>query len=222
MIRLLRNLFLRNWILKLAALSLAFVLWLTLIPEEKIFSEKTFVVPLETQNLSDAYEISERPQATVDVTVRAPNRLLGQMTSADVQAILDLRRATVNQEDYPLNPDLVSVPPEAKVVRVFPNKARIKLERAKEVLMDVQTVIVGKPKPGFRVESTELIPSKVYVRGPESKIRPKDQVRTTPVDVAGLDETDTFRVDLVLPRPELRFSTGQTSATVKVIVAPVK
>jgi YbbR domain-containing protein len=214
--RTIKNLFFRNWALKLLALILAFFLWITLIPEEKIVSEKTFVVPLEARNLPADLEMTERPEATIDVTVQAANRLLGQMTSADVQAVLNLSRASLNQEEYPLNLDIVAVPAGAKVVRVFPNKARLKLERSVEVLMEIQPVLVGKVKTGMKIDRLDLIPSKVFVRGPESKIKPKDRIRTSPIDVTDLEESQTFDVDLILPRPELRFTTAQTRTSVKV------
>jgi YbbR domain-containing protein len=214
--RALHTLFVRNGALKLLSFVLAVVLWITLIPEEKIFSEKSFVVPLEPRNLPAAFEISERPPATVDVTVRAPNRLLGQMTSADVQAVLNLSRANLNQEDYPLNLDIVAVPPGAKAVRVFPNKAHLKLERSAEVLMEIQAVTVGKPKEGWKVDQIELLPSKVFVRGPESKIKAKEKIRTSPIDISGLETAKTFEADLILPRPELRFTTALTRASVKI------
>ena len=93
MIRFLRNLLVRNWGLKLFSLGLALVLWLTLIPEEKTFSEKTFVVPLQRRNLPADFELVTAPPSTVDVTVRARNRLLSQITEKDVQAVLNLSRA---------------------------------------------------------------------------------------------------------------------------------
>lgn len=219
MIRYIKNLLTRNRGLKLFSLLLAFVLWLTLIPEEKIFSEKTLVVPLETRNLSAEFEIVEKPLNMIDVTLRAPKGLLSRITSADIQAVLNLEKATVNQEDYPLNPDLVVVPPEAKVVRVMPNKVRMKLELSKEVLMEVAPVFIGTVKEGHKIDKVELIPSKVYVRGPESKIKPKDRIRTSPIDITGLDQSAEFEADLILPKPELRFTTAQTKAKVKVILA---
>ncbi|MHB8055497.1 MAG: CdaR family protein [Candidatus Aminicenantales bacterium] len=214
--RALRNFFFRNGWLKLLAFFMAFILWITLMPEEKIVSEKTFQVRLEPRNLPAAFEMTERPPASIDVTVRATNRLLGQMTSADVQAVLNLSRANVAQEDYPLNPDIVTVPEGAKAVRVFPNKVRLKIEKSAEVLMEIQPVLVGQPGAGFKVDHVDLLPSKVFVRGPESKIKPQDRIRTSPMDITGLKDLKVFEVDLILPRPELRFATAQTRATVTI------
>lgn len=216
MMRAIRSFLFRNGWLKLLAFALAFILWITLMPEEKIVSEKTFQVRLDSAGLPADLEMTERPPATIDVTVRATNRLLGQMTSSDVRAVLNLSRATPAQEDYPLNPDIITVPAGAKAVRVFPNKAHLKVEQSAEVLMEIQPVVVGHPDPEFKVDNIEILPSKVFVRGPASKIRPQDRIRTSPIDITGLREPNVYEVDLILPRPELRFMTSQTRAAVTI------
>jgi YbbR domain-containing protein len=213
-----RELFLRNGLLKLLAFFMAVLLWVGLMPEEKIMSEKSFQVPLEPRNLPAELEITERPPATIDVTIRGPKRLLGEMSSADILAVLNLSRASTNQEDYPLNPDIVTVPAGAKAVRVFPNKAHIKIERSAEIQMEIQPVLIGKPKDGLKIDQVEIVPAKVFVRGPESKIKTQDRIRTSPVDITGIDSLRIYEVDLILPRPELRFATTLTRASVKVTV----
>jgi len=218
MIRFLRNLFLRNWALKVIALVLAFVLWLTLIPEEKTFSERTLVVPLERRNLPADFELVVPPPATIDVTIRARNRILSQITDKDVQAVLNLSRARLDQQDYPLNPDMILVPPDVQVVQVFPNTVKLRLERSVQVVMDIQIVAVGKVKEGFVQTKIEVIPSQVNVRGPESKFKVKEKVRTSPVDLTDLEQTKAFEVDLILPHPEVRLAEARTRATVVVTV----
>jgi len=218
MITFIKNLVVRNWPLKILSLALAFLLWLILIPEEKTFSEKSLTVALETRNLPADFEIVEKPQPTIDVTIRARNRLLNQITPASVRAVLNLERATVNQEDYPLNPDNIIAPPEVKVVLVMPNKVHLKLERSAEVLMDVAPVLIGKVKDGFKLVRFETVPSKVPVRGPQSKIKPKDVIRTSPVDITDLAQDAEFEAALILPKPELRFTTAQTKARIKVFL----
>ena len=222
MMRFMINLFTRNWALKLLALLLAFVLWLTLIPEEKIFSEKILSVPLETRNIPAETELVEKPSATIEVTLRAPNRLLGEISPSDILAILNLEKATVNQEDYPLNTSMVRVPPDAKVIRIFPNKVHLKLEKSKAVLMDVFPVIIGKAKEGFTIDKIELTPSKVFVRGPESKFGPKDRVQTSPVDITDLSQSAQFEADLILPKPDLRLGTTQTKVRVRIFLSKLK
>ena len=218
----LKDLFTRNWGLKLLSFLLAIVLWLTIGSEEKVFGERTIPVTLETRNIPSDMELVEKSISVVDVTVRAPNRLLGQLTAIDITAVLDLTRATPSQEEYALDPSLIIVPPSAMAVRVFPSKAHIKLERTGTAEMEVLPEIEGQVQPGFKVERVEALPAKIKVSGPESKFKARDKVRTRPVDVTGLAETAEFSTDVILPRAELRVPPGFAQIRIRVTIVPEK
>lgn len=213
-----KDLLTRNGLLKLLSFVLAVVLWITLIPEEKTFGERTLAVPLETRNIPPDMELVEKAVSIVDVTVQATNRLLGQITANDLTAVLDLKNAAAGQEDYALDASMVVVPPNVKAVRVYPTKAPIKLELASEIEMAVAVSIQGRVKEGYRIESYEVAPSKVKVRGPASKFRPRDGLRTGPVIVDGLAESFEIETDILLPRPDLRLVSGTAKARVKVSI----
>lgn len=208
----------RNWGLKLVSAVLALALWLVLVPADKVLSEKTLTVPLEMRDIPDRMEIVERSVGTVDVTVRAPNRILDQITPSTLAARLDLEKATVYQLEYPLNKSIISLPLGADVIEVRPNKVQIKLEWTKEATLDVHPSIRGKVAAGFRIAGIEVDPAEVIVRGPESRVRVKDAVTTAPVDVTDLAQTKEFEVDLILPRPELRLVSARTTALVRVTI----
>jgi len=212
----------RDWKLKLVSLLLALGLWLLLVPSEKIFSEKALTIPLETRNVPAGLEIVELQTSTIDVTLRAPNRLLGEIGPSGLVARVDLERATVLQQEYPLDKSMIAVPPGAEVVKIAPNKVTIKLERTGEASLDVHPTLRGKPAPGFRIARTEIEPSSVLVRGPEGRLRAKEAATTAPVDVSGLAEPTVFEADIILPRPEFRLVSPPTRARVTVQVEPVK
>lgn len=220
--RYLKGLVVRNWGLKLVSLVLALALWLVLVPADKILAEKTLTVPLEMRDIPENMEIVERSVSTVDVTVRAPSRILDQISPSTVSARLGLERATVYQLEYPLNRSIISLPDEANVMEVRPNKVQIKLEWTREATLDVHPSIRGKVAAGFRIAKIEVDPKEVIVSGPESRVRPKETVTTAPVDVTDLNRTRDFEVDLILPRAELRLVSSQTSAVVRVTVEPDK
>ncbi len=100
----------RDWRLKLVSLGLALGLWLLLVPAEKVSSEKSLTIPLETRNVPAGLEIVERPAATVDITLRAPKRLLDEIGPSELVASLDLERATVLQQEYQLTTSMIAVP----------------------------------------------------------------------------------------------------------------
>ncbi len=212
----------KDWKLKLVSLVLALGLWLLLVPAEKMFSEKSLTIPLETRNIPAGLEIVERQVATIDITLRAPNRLLDEIGPSGLVARIDLDHATVLQQEYPLNTSMIAVPPGAEVVKISPGKVTIKLELTAEATLDVHPTLRGKTAPGFRIARTEIEPSSVLVRGPESRVRIKEAATTAPVDVSGLAESTVFEADIILPRPELRLVSPQTRARVTVLVEPDK
>lgn len=213
--------FTRNWALKLLSFVLAFLLWLTLVPEEKIFGERTLAIPIETPNLPPDLELVDKSVSMAEVTVRAPNRALGQITANDIAVVLDLSKAAAAEADYALDPSRVIVPPNVQAVRVFPTKIRIKLERSREIEMTVVPSTVGAPREGFRVEKVEAIPAKVRIRGPESMFRTRDILRAEAVDITGIAATTEFEAGLLPPRAELRASTGLARVRIRVTVAGI-
>lgn len=208
----------KDWPLKLVSLGLALVLWLLLVPSQKMSTEKSLTIPLETLNIPAGLEIVERPVATVDITLRAPSRILGQIGPSDLVAGLDLGRATVLQQEYPLHKSMIAVPPDVEVVKISPSKLTIRLERTSQARIEVHPTLRGRPAQGFRVARTEIEPSNVTVQGPESLVEAAQAATTAPIDVAGLTESTVFDADIILPRPELRFVTPQTRARVTVLI----
>lgn len=216
--RFLKNLFLKNWGLKLFSLFLAMVLWFTLIPEEKAFSEKSLTVPLELYNIPSNMEVVEKPIQTLDVKIRAPNRLISQITSANVHAVLDLQKARVDQEEYPLNRNMISIPEGAEVKDINPSQVTLKVEMLREITLQVEPNITGKLQEGLILVSKEVIPPQVVVKGPESKIKAKDKVSTSPIDISVLTKSSEVEADLILSNPELRLASSKTKVLVRFVI----
>jgi YbbR domain-containing protein len=218
MIGLLRDFFTRNWGLKLLAFILAFLLWLVLIPEEKTYSEKTLTVSLETRNIPQDMELVEKPAATVDVTIKAKNRLLNEISASSVFARLDLDKASVYQDIYPLSGASIVLPPGAEVVSISPNMIRLKLEKTKQMDLEVAPMIVGKIGEGYKIAKIEVTPARVPVKGAESKIKARDKVLTSPVDISLFTRSQTVIADIILPRPDLRLATSLTKVRIDIIL----
>jgi YbbR domain-containing protein len=221
MIKLIRNFFLRNWELKLLSVLIAFFVWLSLIPEEKTFSEKTLTIPLETHNIPADMELVEKPDPTVDVTIRAPNRMINEISAVNVFAKLNLSRASIMQQEYPLNETMISLPTGAEVVRIFPTMVRLKLERTREVSLDVVPNIIGQAKEGYGVAKIEVLPPRVLVKGPESKFGQKDRVSTSPVDITELTSSTEVEADLILSKPELRLASPRPKVRIRIFIEEI-
>ncbi len=221
MVRLIRRLFLRNWGLKLFSFLIALVLWLTLIPDEKIFDEKMLPVRLNVHNIPSGMVLVENPPSTLNVIIRAPKRLIDQFTSDNVNAVLDLREARVDVQNYYLTPNNVRAPEGAEIKEVIPPQVNLKLERIVEEVLEVEPDIIGDLPEGLGVAKIEVVPSRVRVRGPESKVNKDDKVRTSPVDISALKEPAEVEASLIPPN-DLRLATSRTTVTVKILIQEIK
>lgn len=213
-----KKLFTKNLGLKIFSFFLALILWFSLIPEEKKFSEKTLNVPLELHNIPSDIELVERPMQTVQVSIRAPERLINQITSANVHAVLDLRKASTAQEDYTLSRSMVSIPDGAEVKEISPSLVNLKFEKSEQLMLSIKPNIIGELPPGFTLLKTEVEPSEVLVKGPESKLNENDVVRTSPIDISNFKHTTAIEADLITPAPELTIMGTKTTALVKLLI----
>ncbi len=216
----LKGLFLKNWGLKLFSLLIALILWITLIPPEKMFQEKNLTISLETHNLPQNMELVKKPPAAIDVTIRAPYRYMDQITSSNVVAELNLQNASLFQEDYTLNESMISMPTgvRATVVKITPNTVNLKLERSIEIMLEVVPDTIGDPIEGLKIEKIDVNPTQVLIRGAESKIKKDYKVRTSPIDISTLMQTTELEADLILPSPDLSFATSLTKVKVTIFI----
>jgi YbbR domain-containing protein len=216
--RFFKRLFLKNWGLKLFSFLLALILWLTLITPEKVFSDKWLTIPLELHNIPPEMELMEKPLATIDVKIRASKSLINDITSANVHAVLNLEKASLDQEDYPLNKSMISIPSGAEVREIRQSLVSLKLEGTKEILLDVEANIIGELTKGLKVENVGIFPPQVLIKGPESKVKDNYKVRTSPIDISSLTETTELEADLILPNPDLRLASAQTKVRVRILI----
>jgi YbbR domain-containing protein len=213
-----KKIFTKNLGLKIFSFFLALILWFSLIPEEKKFSEKTLSVPLELHNIPSDIELVERPMQTVQVSIRAPERLINQITSANVHAVLDLKKASTAQEDYTLTRSMVSIPDGAEVKEISPSLVNLKFERSEQLMLSIKPNIIGELPEGFNLLKTEVEPPEVLVKGPESKLNENDIVRTSPIDISNFKHTTAIEADLITPAPELTIVGSKTTALVKLLI----
>jgi YbbR domain-containing protein len=218
MSNILKNIFVSHWQFKLISFILAIILWITFIPEEKVFSEKTITVPLELFNTPAELDLVEKPPATVDVKVRAPNRLINDVNPSTVHTVLNLQNATVEQTEYTLNRNMVSIPVGAEVKEIYPSQVYLKFEQLKEMELEVVPNLVGKLPEGLKLAKVEILPPKVLIRGPESQFKDEYKVSTRPIDKSSLSQSIELIAYLILPNPNLRLADPDIIVTVKLLI----
>ena len=171
----------RNLGLKLLALALAILLWLTVAGEHIV--ERSLRVPLEFRNVPEALEIVGNAPDTVDVRMRGSSALLSRVQPGEIVAVLDLAGARPGSRLFHIRTDEVRAPFGIEVAQVIPSTLALELEKSARRLVRVTPATDGDPAPGYVVARTTSEPPSVEIVGPESRVRQVTEATTEPVSI---------------------------------------
>jgi YbbR domain-containing protein len=171
----------RNLGLKLLALALAILLWLTVAGEHIV--ERSLRVPLEFRNVPEALEIVGNAPDTVDVRMRGSSALLSRVQPGEIVAVLDLGGARPGSRLFHIRTDEVRAPFGIEVAQVIPSTLALELEKSARRLVRVTPATDGDPAPGYVVARTTSEPPSVEIVGPESRVRQVTEATTEPVSI---------------------------------------
>jgi YbbR domain-containing protein len=118
-VRFLRKYIFANAALKVLALGISFLLWVTYTSEP--FAEVGFQVPLEFTSMPAQLEISGDVPTTVRVRVRGRSALLRRLVTADLSVRVDLKDWKEGAFQVRVSPDMVGTPYGVTVVQVSPS-----------------------------------------------------------------------------------------------------
>jgi YbbR domain-containing protein len=173
----------RNLGLKVLAIALATVLWLTVAGEHVV--ERSLRVPLEFRNVPERLEIVGTTPDTVDVRVRGSSALLSRVQPGEIVAVVDLGSARAGSRIVAIRADEVRAPFGIEVAQVVPPTLSLDLERSAQRHVPVVPQTQGDPAPGFVVGRVSAEPPTVEIEGPETRVRQVAEATTEPVPIAG-------------------------------------
>jgi YbbR domain-containing protein len=207
--------------LKIVAIALATLLWLTVAGEHVV--ERIIRVPLEFRNIPPQLEVVGDPPSSVDVRLRGSSALLSRLEPGEVVAVLDLNNARSGSRLFHIPNEEVRAPYGVEVTQVVPGTLAIELEKSARRLIPIKASVEGEPAPGFIVGPVTAEPATVEVVGPESRVKKVADAMTEPVSVAGSrsDVRDVVAVGVTdsavrLVRPQ------DVTVIVSVVPAPVE
>jgi YbbR domain-containing protein len=207
--------------LKVLAIALATVLWLTVAGEHIV--ERTLRVPLAVRNLPTTLEIEGDLPAAVDVRVRGSASQLSRLDPGEVVAMLDLTGARPGSRLFHLRTDEVRVPYGVAVEQVMPPSLSLSLEKSAQRTIPVVPATDGEPAAGFVVGRISATPATVQIVGPESHVREVSQATTEPVEIDGRRERVRDVVTVGVADSSVRLVEPQSAeVVVEIQLAPVE
>lgn len=211
----------RHLWLKILAIALATLLWLTVAGEHVV--ERSLRVPLEFRNMPEALEIVGNAPDSVDVRVRGSSAVLSRLQSGEIVAVLDLSSARAGSRLFHIRNDSVRSPFGVEVGQVAPATLALELEKSARRRVPVIPAVEGEPAPGFVVGRITANPATVEIVGPDSRVRQVAEATTEPVSVkeARVRVRDGVTVGVV--DPSVRLTQVQSAdVTVEIWPAPVE
>jgi YbbR domain-containing protein len=207
----------RHFGLKIVALTLATLLWLTVAGEHVV--ERIIRVPLEFRNIPVQLEVVGDPPDSVDVRLRGSSALLSRLAPGEVVAVIDLDAARAGSRLFHIRNEQVRAPFGVEVSQVVPGTIGLELETSARRVVPVVASIDGDPAPGYVIGTVTAEPSVVEVVGPESRVKGLSQAMTEPVDVSGARENVRDVVTVGVIDSAVRLMQPQM-ATVLITVLP--
>jgi len=188
-----------NWPYKLAAIFIAFLLWLDLTAGERQSQEITTRLIIEVQD--SAWVLVDAPDE-VNTTFQGRNRDLLALITGDPEVRIGIREVTGSVMRVALDPDQVVYDRAlgARATLVVPTSVELGFEQLTERRVPVVPDMVTVPAMGFTVMRPLLVePDSVTVRGGVSDVEPIRQVVTRRVSLEDLRHAVMRDVPLEIP-----------------------
>ena len=185
---------------KLFSLLLATMLWLAVADEPELTT--TLGVPVEYKNVPKDLDISTDVPEKVMLQLRGPGDQITAAAStirlAVVIDVSDRKTARAGEHTYTIGPANVQLPPYVSLVRAVPGQLRLVLENRLQRDVPVTLRFAGSPPPGFRVRMKEVVPERIQIVGPESRVRSIESVETDALDLRTLQPNTAAPSEVML------------------------
>ena len=187
MIDLLKNVFLKNKVLKFFSLLLAIVLWFFVMGEKK--AEFSFAdVPLALINKPDDLIITQKTADSISLKVSGSRTVLATLSSSNIKAVVDLEGIKPGTTTINNLTDKVKLPEGTKIAGISPAEFSLTLESIVTKKVPVHLVLKGDPQEGYEVSHISVTPEFVEVKLAKSEAKDLNKVLTEPLDVSGAQE----------------------------------
>lgn len=210
----------RNLGLKVAALGLSLLLWLTITGQQ--VERRIPSVPLSYRNVPQALIITEQP-ASVDLVVRGSSAEVSRLTAGQISVVVDLNGAQAGENLLPLGLGNARLPLGVQVTQIDPGTIHVWMEEAATAEVPIRPTIDGVPAEGFVALEPAVEPRTVAIIGPASHLRPTTSAVTERISVQGLSSDLTRVVSVGVSDAQLRLREPRTArVTIRIVPTPVQ
>ena len=206
--------------MKLLALAIALIFWtVESAPRRERPVERPFEVQLSLMGIPRDLIVTTTVQDRVNVWLRGRPSVLQQLSSANLEATLDLSGNRPGPLSVPIRPESLNLPQDVEVVTIDPAVVSLTLEQRRGGVVPIRPFTVGELPPGYQIGEITVTPDRAELTGPASFIKNVDEVATERIILSGRIATFQTTVGLVSDHPLVRI-TQPASVVVTVTIIP--
>ena len=184
--------------------------------------QMSFYAPIVFKNVSPEFQvISDPPQ--VNIVVHTNSR--DSFNPQEIQAVLDLDKAQEGTLSYVLTENHILSPVKVEITRIHPSQITVRIEELIEKSFSIKSRYHGTPKKGYLLGDIKIVPDTLTMRGPRSVLEKMDHISAHEIELEGLNESATMRVELDLPGGNVQIihqNVDFYTAEVTIISLPIK
>lgn len=186
---------------------------------ERTESEVTFVIPLKVKNYPENMVLIGKIEGReLKVRLKGPQKIMSTLSAKQFEVTIDLSRFGPGKTSVPLTPEIISPPPQVKVMGISPSSVTVILESFISRKVKVEPVILGVPAKGFLLKEVRVFPEQVKVVGTKNALEKLKTISTVPVDIGGAKKSYIVKVHITPPKNNIRLANNDPVEVRPVIV----
>jgi YbbR domain-containing protein len=207
----------RNLPLKLVALALASLLWLSVAYRVETI-QRTFTVPIEYRNLPSNLGLDDLHPTEAQVTLVGAERVF-DFDSQTMVISLDMSGAKPGWQEFVLSHDNLEASAGLTVREIKPQVIALQVHRLTEVTLPVRVQFEGALAHGLRLVDVKVEPAEIHLLLPPSTWSRINEVETHPLDLRDVNKTKSARLPVILPKGAKLLKEAQNAVDVTIQVA---
>jgi YbbR domain-containing protein len=209
MIGLFKRYVVHNFSFKLMSLIFATALWFMISRDDRP-AELAVRAPIVFQNVPSELEISSESVPEALIRVRGPERVIRQLRSNDVQAVLDLSGSKAEARTFDLTAQQVDHPRDVSVVQVVPSQLRLSFDTRLSREVEVHPRVTGNFASGDQIVRIDADPPRITISGPRHHVEKIDAAITDPIDASGTLGSAVFTTNAYVADPLVQVAQGKS------------
>jgi uncharacterized protein (TIGR00159 family) len=181
------------------SLGVAVVFWCTVVATQGELRERGFFVPVEFITPKHLSLVGEKPTA-VKLHLAGPKANLDTIDPSQLSIRIDLSQAMPGKQTLVVSDENIKLPKGVSLLDADPTDLVVSLVEIVEDEVEVKPQIVGKLRPGLKLESIEVNPKKVRAMAPvATKKENRGVLTTTPIYMESFQESTRVLCKIIAP-----------------------